>query len=210
MPNGRNRPNKNRIVLEGTTVGRLLVLRPVRESGQAIKYACLCSCGIRVVVGGQALRLRKTQSCGCLQRERAREANFRHGLSRTRIHNIWHAMLQRCDDEKCAAYPAYGGRGIDVCSEWHVFENFLHDMGQPPEGMTLDRKDNGLGYSKSNCRWATRRVQANNRRNNKLISFHGKTMTQAEWERALRLKPGAIWQRLNRGWSIEHALTADL
>ncbi len=168
MPQGANR-----IALEGKVIGRLTVIEPVRIRGRPIKYRCRCKCGSDVVVGGQNLRRGLTQSCGCLQRERAYEANLQHG-------------------------------------QWHVFENFWHDMGDPPKGMTLDRKDNDLGYSKKNCQWATRRVQANNRRSSKFITFHGKTKTQAEWERALGLKPGVLWQRLNRGWSIEMALTSDL
>ena len=119
-------------------------------------------------------------------------------------------MIQRCKDKNCDAFLDYGGRGIKVCPEWHVFENFHRDMGDPPKGMTLDRQENDGDYCKSNCRWATRRSQANNRRGNKLITFKGKTRTQAEWERVLRLKPGVLWQRLNRGWAIERALTADL
>ncbi len=80
-------------------------------------------------------------------------------------------------------------------------------MGDPPEGLTLERKDNDLGYSKDNCHWANRRQQANNRRSNKRLTFNGKTQTQAEWERELGLNPGVIWGRLNRGWSIDRALT---
>ena len=119
-------------------------------------------------------------------------------------------MKRRCQNPKSARFKDYGGRGIKVCPEWHVFENFHRDMGDPPKGMTLDRRENDGDYCKSNCRWATRRSQANNRRGNKLITFKGKTRTQAEWERVLRLKPGVLWQRLNRGWAIERALTADL
>jgi len=116
-------------------------------------------------------------------------------------------MLQRCEDENSQAYPSYGGRGITVCEEWHTFENFYRDMGDPPKGLTLDRENNDGPYCKNNCRWATKRVQANNRRSSKLITFNGKTLTQAEWERELGLKYGVIWQRLDRGWSIERALT---
>ena len=201
---------EKRIVLEGKVFNRLTVLVPVREIGRAIKYRCRCSCGTIIVVGGQNLRRGLTQSCGCLHREIARAVNLRHGRSKTRVHNVWLGMIQRCEDKSCEAYPAYGGRGITVCAEWHVFENFYRDMGDPPNGMTLDRENNDLGYDKDNCRWATRRIQANNRRSSKMIAFKGKVLTQAQWERELRLKPGVIWQRLNAGWSIERALTHDL
>lgn len=116
-------------------------------------------------------------------------------------------MLQRCEDKNHRYYVDYGGRGIQVCQEWHQFENFYRDMGDPPKGLTLDREDNDGPYCKDNCRWATRRAQANNRRSNKLITFSGKTQTQAEWERELGLKPGRIYDRLYKGWSLERALT---
>lgn len=197
---------ENRIILEGKTIGRLSVLRPVREVGKGIKYACVCTCGTKVTVGGQSLRLGTTQSCGCLKRERLLAANLRHGKSKTRIHNIWSSMLQRCNDDNCAAYPGYGGRGIKVSEEWHVFEIFYRDMGEPPKGLTLERKKNDGNYSKDNCEWASRCKQANNRRSNRMITFDGRMQSLASWAHEAGLKPKILWQRLHRGWSMAQAL----
>jgi len=198
---------KTRIALEGRVFGRLTVISPVRETGRPLKYLCQCSCGKTTVVLGQSIRTGNTQSCGCFHREQTRQASFQHGKSRTPIHNIWSSMIQRCEDTNHKAYPAYGGRGIAVSKSWHKFENFYRDMGEPPPGMTLDRKNNDLGYSKRNCKWASRRDQANNRRSNKMITFDGRTQTQAQWAHEAGLDQKILWQRLNiNGWSFARAI----
>jgi hypothetical protein len=199
-----------RIIMEGRTFERLTVLSFAEETtGRAHKYKCRCQCGKVVIVLGASLRRGATQSCGCLRDEKAGNQTRRHGKSGTRIHNIWSSMIQRCRDENCPAYPAYGGRGIAVCEEWQVFENFYRDMGDAPKGLTLERKNNDFGYSKDNCEWATRRAQANNRRNSRLLTFNGKTQTHAQWARELGLRPSLIWERVKYGWPVERILTAS-
>jgi len=88
----------------------------------------------------------------------------KHRLSRSRVYEIWAGMLKRCDEPKHASYKYYGGRGISVCDRWRTFENFLADMGHPPDGTSLDRIDNDGNYEPTNCRWATAAVQAKNKR----------------------------------------------
>ncbi len=117
----------------------------------------------------------------------------------------------RCEDTHNAAYPRYGGRGIYVCERWRSsFENFLEDMGDAGEGMSIDRIDNDGPYSPENCRWATRREQANNRRNNRLITYNNETHTLNEWARIIGIERGVIFARLKSGWTIEDSFTKPL
>lgn len=90
--------------------------------------------------------------------------NTKHGMSKTKIYGRWMNVLYRCYNVKGNRYKYYGGRGIKVCKRWHDFRNFYKDMGQPPEGLSLDRIDNNKGYSKENCRWATMAEQSKNKR----------------------------------------------
>jgi hypothetical protein len=107
---------------------------------------------------------------------------------------------------KRADYSYYGGRGISICDRWNIFVNFLHDLGEPEAGMTLDRINVNGNYCPENCRWATRKQQSQNTRTTRNINFNGKTQCVSEWERELGFKPVAITMRLKRGWSVEKAL----
>lgn len=120
----------------------------------------------------------------------------------------WQNMRSRCLTATRADYADYGGRGITIDPRWDSFSNFLSDMGERPRGLSLDRIDNSKGYSKDNCRWATRTTQANNTRKNTYLTFDGKTRSVTEWTRALNFPAGIIDQRIKKlGWSTEKALT---
>ena len=164
-----------RIDISGQKFGRLTVLG--RAEGQC-RWLCKCQCGNPTVTRSNNLRSGGTRSCGCLQREVARlvgmttfDANrgtkFVHGHSakRSRTYQSWRMMRQRCNNPKADNYYYYGGRGITVCTRWDSFENFLADMGERPDGLTLDRYPDFNGnYEAGNCRWVTSKQQAANRR----------------------------------------------
>lgn len=123
----------------------------------------------------------------------------------------WSAMIQRCLNPSCRAYPQYGGRGITVCDRWrNSFEDFLADIGPRP-GMdySIDRIDVNGNYEPGNCRWATSKTQNRNRRNNRLIEIDGNSGCSSEWAEKTGLKEATITQRINRGWPVEKAIELD-
>jgi len=195
--------------------GRLTVLKaaPSRQepSGRWVRYwLCRCDCGSNIEVRAKFLLNGNTQSCGCLHRERAVEAGAAsrtHGQSNSPTWRSWHNMRTRCNNINVPDYPRYGGRGITICPRWDTFENFLADMGERPDGMTLDRLDSNGNYEPTNCRWATQSEQGNNRSTNLPLSFDGRTQTMSQWARELGLPVPTLQNRLARGWSLEKALT---
>ena len=132
---------------------------------------------------------------------------FVHGHSRSNIYRRWVLMISRCENMNDISYRYYGGRGIKVCSRWRLsFKSFLDDMGYPPSKFTLDRIDASKGYSKSNCRWASKRLQAQNRSSNKMLTISGTTLCLEEWSRKSGVPATTISERLGRGWPIHDAI----
>lgn len=203
--------------LAGQTFERLHVLKQVgRTKHGNIKWECRCSCGNITIVSAGDLKKRHTMSCGCRRREVSAARQRTHGESKTRTgipasseYQTWASIIQRCTNLNNPNYKNYGGRGITICKRWLKFENFLADMGRRPSSKhTIERKDNEGPYSSSNCKWATRMEQGNNKRNNRLITHDGQTRTLSEWARTTGIQGRTLGMRLDSlGWSVEKTLT---
>lgn len=177
------------------------------------RWLCKCSCGTQRFVLASILRNGTSKSCGCLQRKgigTRKSHGDSIGRKKTAEYRAWRGMKDRCLNKNSAAWNDYGGRGITVCDRWKKsFEDFLSDMGRKPAGsrISLHRINNDEGYSPKNCIWATDKIQANARRNNRLLQFGGKTKTVTQWSDALGISVSLILNRLKLKWSVERILT---
>lgn len=142
------------------------MIYPKETSKQKKRYGLYkCYCGNEFKAQVQDIRKKATVSCGCYNKQKTKESNTKHGLTKHKLYNIWFSMIDRCKNSKSISFVNYGGRGISVCDEWLNITNFIEDMYPSyMEGLSIDRIDNNLGYSKDNCRWVERNIQARNTR----------------------------------------------
>lgn len=201
--------------LTGKTFGRLTVLYRTNDhyypSGRHdVQYRCRCECGNEINALGVHLRSGHTKSCGCFRKETTGNTKRTHGMTNTRLHNIWKNMKSRCTYERHKDFDLYGGRGITVCDKWlnsfDEFEIWAKNNGYS-DSLSLDRCDVNGNYEPSNCRWITQKAQCNNTRRNVNIEFGGGTHTMKEWAEILGVKYGTLQSRIARGWTYEKALT---
>lgn len=187
--------------LAGQRFGRLIAIDRAASVKANTRWTCLCDCGEQCDVIGSKLTSGHTKSCGCYRQDRSSELSRRHGMFGTATFNVWKHMVGRCNNPANDAFANYGGRGITVCDAWMTFEGFYSDMGERPDGMTLDRRDNSRGYSPDNCRWTTRKVQANNTRRNVVVEIqNGQRMTLTEYCESFGLEYHTVKsQRLRKG-----------
>ena len=193
---------------EGDRFFRLMAIRFVKKEkfGKLWEFKCDCgnvSCHIDMNVKRGMIK-----SCGCLKREASSVRLTTHGMSRFKEYQIYHAMIERCYNDKNKAYENYGGRGISVCNNWkNSFENFFADMGARPSSKhSLDRINNNGDYCAGNCRWATVDEQLANRRTTIKLAYKGVVLPIAEWSKRLGINTSTLKNRIKRGWTIERCI----
>lgn len=157
-----------------------------------------CGCGHT-----RLLKKKKYKGRSCVKCNSAK-----HNMWGTRIYRIWADMKSRCEDKNHINYHRYGGRGIGYEKDWSIFKKFFNDMkdGYKDE-LTLDRTDNSRGYSKNNCRWATRKEQANNTCRSRYLEFNKRKLTVSQWAGELGVNRQSIHGRIRLGWSDKDILT---
>lgn len=199
--------------MTGLRLGRLTVIGRADSIAGKAAWLCRCDCGKETVVRGYSLRNGDTQSCGCLHEEIIARGNFVHGASRSRLYGIWSTMKARCSNPNQDYFYRYGERKISVCEEWQTFEPFYEwaMANGYREDLTIDRMNNDGDYCPDNCRWATRKEQANNTSKTIHITYGGETHTLSEWSEIVGVPKTALWKRIyQRNWSVEKALTTPL
>lgn len=168
-------------------------------------WKCLCNCGNEFTAVGSEIIRGKVKSCGCLNKSI-------NGLYKSRIYRIHHSMMSRCYVQNIESYKYYGKRGIKVCDEWHDFMNFYNwsiNNGYSDD-LTIDRINVNGNYEPSNCRWVTRKEQANNTSSNVYIYYNGETKTLSQWAEKVGIDRRTLYKRFSMGWNIEKALTTPV
>lgn len=190
----------------GKKFGRLTVLEELPERKHRRKvYKCQCDCGNITNITGSQLRSGAIKSCGCIKGIKRRGYKYNY----PRLYNIWQQMKMRCYNKKRKYYDDYGGRGIRICDEWlndntEFFDWAINNGYQ--DDLTIDRINVNGNYEPSNCRWATLEQQANNTRNNVLLTYNGKVQTIAQWSNELHVPYSTLYNRHMRGYSDKECL----
>lgn len=204
----------------GLKFGKLKVISRAPDryiSGkQVTMWNCHCDCGNDTVVSGHSLRNHHTESCGC----GIREASLKHGDTGTKLYREWCGIKRRCYNQNHHSYKDYGARGITMCDEWkddylafktwaETQPNYEEFLNSKKLKLSIDRINNNKGYSPDNCRFATAKEQANNRRSNKLITHNGETLTVSQWADRAGLSQQAFNVRYNAGWTMDQILNTE-
>lgn len=205
--------------LTGQRFERLLVVCFAgRTAKDQVAWECLCDCGKTCYRTSHELRNKversRRRSCGCLALDATKERSITHGKTKTPEYQSWRTMIERCENPNATGYENYGGRGIKICESWRKsFASFFQDMGKRPGlDYQIDRIDNDGNYEPTNCRWATIKEQANNRRKPKprlVIAFNDMELTIEQWAERLGISVNTIYARRWKGWPVERVLAAS-
>lgn len=192
------------IDISGKRFGSLVALSMNgRDKHNKILWLCKCDCGKELDVVGNKLRNGNTKSCGCSRAsalQKARKARKNNGYTTThkKANQAWRDMWSRCTNHKHKSWLRYGGRGISVCDRWKDFKFFLEDMGDPPDGHSIDRINNDGNYDPLNCQWATRSQQMRNTSRNVHVLFEGEVMCASDVVKKLGLNKSHIYYKINK------------
>jgi hypothetical protein len=176
-----------KVDINGRQFSKLTVIESSEKIGKRTAWKCLCECGAYTFVTTDRLVSGKTTSCGCRKKQAGVENgrnNKKHGLTQSGAWISWASMKFRCTN-KATRYQAWSGM---LCKEWEEFENFYRDMGDRPDGTSIDRIDVTKGYYKENCRWATSRQQQNNKTNTRYLNVNGIKISLMDYAEVLGLK----------------------
>lgn len=196
--------------LTGQKFGRLIGIHRVENHGRITRWLWLCDCGNQKIIAADKVKSGHTASCGCLWTETCRKHGHGHDANgqQTRTYKAWVNMRSRVSGRYDIYEGSYTDRGIAVCERWEKsFRSFLEDMGECPDGMTLDREDNDGDYEPDNCRWATQHEQTRNTRRTRTVSFQGRRLCLQDAATLAGIHPATVHYRLNSGMSVEEALT---
>lgn len=169
--------------LDGKIFGKLTVIS-FAGGGKNSKWNCICECGKKVTISRPNL-MRGTKSCGCDSARIISEYFTTHGMTNSNAYRSWTDMKTRCTNKKNIAYKNYGKRGIKIYDQWVLFENFLSDMGNPENGMSLERIDVNGNYCPENCKWIPKNKQGRNTRKNIFVEINGEKITASEFKKIL-------------------------
>lgn len=204
-----------KIISDDEIIGKKFgLLTPIERVGRMDSnhqgWLCACDCGNTKIVAGSSLLSGKNISCGCRRYKGGGDYLRTHGLSHHPIYTAWRDMIRRCTIPSCRNYKYYGAKGITVCDEWMndfvVFYNWSLANGWR-KGLSIDRFPDKKGnYFPSNCRWATRPEQDNNKTDNHLLTIDGVTDTVSNFSRMSGIATRTIFSRLDRGWNPKEAV----
>ena len=173
-----------------------------------------CDCGVERSVPCRALRAGRSKGCGCERLEVVTARATKHGKHKSPEYTAWRNIMNRCLNPNHPQFKDWGGRGITVVDEWRGlggFERFFEHVGErPSDGHSIDRIDNDGDYRPGNVRWSTRSEQGRNKSNNRMLTHDGRTACVARWSEVTGIHQATITGRVNRGWSVERALTTPV